>query len=85
MTSKKKTHHDRRPDRLFNVDQIAGYLGITKKAAGDLIKFDNLPAINLAIGTKNYYRIWESDLVEFLELKKVNIIEGQRAEKAGAQ
>ncbi|MDB4380679.1 helix-turn-helix domain-containing protein [Mariniblastus sp.] len=85
MSNAQKTHHDRRPDRLFNVDQIAGYLGITKKAVSDLIKFDKLPAINLAIGSKDHFRIWESDLVAWLEMKKVNIIEGQRAEKAGAK
>lgn len=74
MAEKKPNYARRGQDRLLDLDQISTFLGISAAAVKKLIKRKEIPALNLAIGRTDHWRIWQTDLVDFLESRKLEVV-----------
>jgi excisionase family DNA binding protein len=50
-------------DTLLSIDEVAAYLKVSRRQVYNYLKYHNLPAIKIG----KYWRIYEKDLLSFLE------------------
>ena len=76
MTEKKKIQ-DRVDDKLLNVTQVTKQLAISHETVIRLIYFKDLAAMDVGIGTRRHWRIWQSDVFRFLESRLSKTVKRQ--------
>ena len=80
MTEKKKVE-DRIDDKLLNVTQVTKQLAISHETVIRLIYFKHLAAMDVGIGTRRHWRIWQSDVFRFLESRLSKTVKRQSDSK----
>lgn len=62
----KKKIEDRNDDRLLNVTQVTKQLAVSHETVIRLIHLKHIAAMDVGVGTRRHWRIWQSDVYKFL-------------------
>lgn len=63
----KKKIEDRNDDTLLNVTQVTKQLAVSHETVIRLIHLKHLAAMDVGVGTRRHWRIWQSDVYKFLD------------------
>ena len=76
MPAKKKIE-DRVDDKLLNVTQVTKQLAVSHETVIRLIYFKHLAAMDVGVGTRRHWRIWQSDVFRFLDSRLSKTVKRQ--------